>query len=161
MLIAICLCLTGTMQNCPCQLAMQSYELCLYVRCGTSNQIKLKKIKKIIAALFFSLNKILNFILVSITFLNHSNFWHTCKVYLTILLLIYCNVVFYWCLFYLNITWLPYNHRHKFLRLSRKLQYTTSVKKVNKSPSLFYGVTSWMQLRVNKAINIIDLLYDT
>ena len=32
--------MTGGMQNCPRQLAMQSCALCLYVSCGTSNQIK-------------------------------------------------------------------------------------------------------------------------
>ena len=34
------------MPNCPSQLAMQSCELCVYVRCGSSNQIKKKKKKK-------------------------------------------------------------------------------------------------------------------
>ena len=34
------------MQNCPRQLAMQSCALCLYVRCGSSNQIKRKEEKK-------------------------------------------------------------------------------------------------------------------
>ena len=37
--------MTGNKQNCPRQLAMQSRALYLYVRCGSSNQIK--KIKKI------------------------------------------------------------------------------------------------------------------
>ena len=34
------------MQNCPRQLAMQSCELCVFVRCGTSNQIFKKREKK-------------------------------------------------------------------------------------------------------------------
>ena len=38
--------LTGNMQNFPSQLTMQSCALCMYVRCGSSNQIK--KIKKTI-----------------------------------------------------------------------------------------------------------------
>ena len=38
----------GNMQNCPRQLVMQSCALCLYVRCGSSNQIiKIKNIKKL------------------------------------------------------------------------------------------------------------------
>ena len=39
---------TLTMQNYPRQLAMQSCELCFCVRCGTSNQIRINKINKII-----------------------------------------------------------------------------------------------------------------
>ena len=34
------------MQNCPRQLAMQSCALCLYVRCGSSNQNKRRRKKK-------------------------------------------------------------------------------------------------------------------
>ena len=34
------------MQNCPCQLAMQSCVLCSFVRCGTSNQIEKEKKKR-------------------------------------------------------------------------------------------------------------------
>ena len=35
------------MQNCPCQLAMQSCEMFLYVRCGASNQLKKKQKKNL------------------------------------------------------------------------------------------------------------------
>ena len=34
------------MQNCPRQLAMQSYVLCSFVRCGTSKQIEEEKKEK-------------------------------------------------------------------------------------------------------------------
>ena len=42
---SVYICFKYNMQNCPRQLGMKSCALCLYVRCGTSNHIYIKKQK--------------------------------------------------------------------------------------------------------------------